>query len=71
MTYKHTFKHGDNNETIIVKRNVTPIVIKLIEKYQKEFFIYLLYFIIAISIFIYFGIGLVFASLGKLLINHL
>ncbi|MBG9531600.1 HAMP domain-containing sensor histidine kinase [Bacillus cereus] len=67
MTYKHTFKHGDNNETIIVKRNVTPIVIKLIEKYQKEFFIYLLYFIIAINIFIYFGLGLVFRFFWKAL----
>ncbi len=67
MTYKYTFKHLNHTDTVLVKRNITPTVVKPIEKYQKLFFLSLLYIIICSSIFCYFGLGLVFRLLGKAL----
>ncbi|PFP65229.1 two-component sensor histidine kinase [Bacillus cereus] len=67
MTYKYSFKHIDHIDTVLVKRSVTPTVVRPIEKYQKLFFLSLLYFAICSSIFSYFGLGLVFRILGRVL----
>lgn len=65
MTYSHQFQHGPNIDTVIVKRNVTVVVTKPIERYEKTFYVYLLYFIITSSIFTYFGLGRIFKMLGQ------
>ncbi|HDR4736887.1 TPA: HAMP domain-containing histidine kinase [Bacillus cereus] len=67
MTYKYSFKHVDHTDKVLVKRSVTPTVIKPIEKYQKLFFLSILYIIFFSSIFSYFGLGLIFRLLGKVL----
>lgn len=65
MTYKYSFKHINHIDSVMVKRSVTPVVVKPIEKYQKLFFLSLLYIIFFSSIFSYFGLGLVFRLLGR------
>ncbi|MDA1918201.1 sensor histidine kinase [Bacillus cereus group sp. BcHK140] len=67
MTYKYSFKHLNHTDTVLVKRSVTPTVIKPIAKYQKLFFLSILYIIFFSSIFSYVGLGLVFRILGKVL----
>ncbi|MGH1107406.1 sensor histidine kinase [Bacillus paranthracis] len=67
MTYKYSFKHINHTDTVLVKRSVTPTVIKPIEKYQKLLFLSILYIIFFSSIFSYFGLGLVFRILGRVL----
>lgn len=67
MTYKYSFKHLSHTDTVLVKRSVTPTVVKPIEKYQKLFFLSILYIIFFSSIFSYVGLGLVFRILGKVL----
>ncbi|MGE7726931.1 sensor histidine kinase [Bacillus cereus] len=67
MTYKYSFKHINHTDSVWVKRSVTPIVVKPLEKYQKLFFLSILYIIFFSSIFSYFGLGLVFRLLGKVL----
>lgn len=67
MTYKYSFKHINHTDTVLVKRSVTPTVVKPIEKYQKLFFLSILYIIFFSSIFSYVGLGLIFRILGKAL----
>ncbi|PFB64359.1 sensor histidine kinase [Bacillus cereus] len=67
MTYKYSFKHLNHIDTVFVKRNVTPIVVRPIEKYQKLFFLSIVYIIFFSSIFSYFGLGFVFRLLKKVL----
>ncbi|MCU5076926.1 HAMP domain-containing histidine kinase [Bacillus cereus] len=67
MSYKYSFKHFNHTDSILVKRNITPTVVKPLEKYQQIFCMSLLYIVICSSIFSYFGLGLVFRLLGKAL----
>lgn len=67
MNYKYTFKHVNHTDTILVKRNITPTVVKPLEKYQQIFCVSLLYIVICSSIFSYCGLGLVFRLLGNAL----
>ncbi|EAO57195.1 Two component system histidine kinase [Bacillus thuringiensis serovar israelensis ATCC 35646] len=67
MNYKYSFKHINHTDTILVKRNITPTVVKPVEKYQQLFCLSLLYIVICSSIFSYFGLGLVFRLLGNAL----
>ncbi|MGM2632432.1 sensor histidine kinase [Bacillus cereus group sp. Bce040] len=67
MTYKHSFKHINHIDSVTVKRNVTPTVVKPIEKYQKLFFLSILYTMFFSSLFSFFGLGFVFRLLGNAL----
>ncbi|ARO21390.1 two-component sensor histidine kinase (plasmid) [Bacillus tropicus] len=67
MNYKYSFKHFNHTDSILVKRNITPTVVKPLEKYQQIFCVSLLYIVICSSIFSYFGLGLVFRLLGNAL----
>lgn len=67
MNYKYTFEHGNHADTVTIKRGVTKVVVKPLEKYQKLFCVSFLYFIICSSVFSYFGLGLVFCLLGRAL----